>query len=289
VLGLLIVGGAFVYVRRKRSREGERLIHVSSAKGASDATSDGVELQAVAADGGTPSAARASATATRYWWSGVADVFYATRSKLEASGARRAASRAAAREAEERRAAMSGMLANLERAISKALSSPGEEVVAELETMIEEAEASGVDELKVSEARRRLREAQTLVDERAKVGARDRMGAQLADIDAAARRATDPDGGLELLRYVYRHHPPKKRSLTNEQLRDLQGSEATRRALLKAQRDYHPDRNAALVRETLNCSSDEWEVLCLAICQHLAQIYDRFYKGEREFDDAENV
>ena len=36
-----------------------------------------------------------------------------------------------------------------------------------------------------------------------------------------------------------------------------------------------------MVRETLGCSPEEWEVLCLAICQQLALAYDKLYKGER--------
>ena len=51
-----------------------------------------------------------------------------------------------------------------------------------------------------------------------------------------------------------------------------------RKAMLKAQRDYHPDRNVDMVRETLGCSPEEWEVLCLAICQQLALAYDKIYK-----------
>ena len=57
-----------------------------------------------------------------------------------------------------------------------------------------------------------------------------------------------------------------------------------RKALLKAQRDYHPDRNQNMVRDTLGCSPEEWEVLCLTICQQLALAYDKLYKHERTFE-----
>ena len=95
-------------------------------------------------------------------------------------------------------------------------------------------------------------------------------------------------------------HPPKKGSFTLDALNEL-GAEDTagsggrealarrlaamKKVLLKAQRDYHPDRNQGMVRETLNYSPQEWEVICLTICQQLALAYDRLYKGEREFDD----
>ena len=55
-----------------------------------------------------------------------------------------------------------------------------------------------------------------------------------------------------------------------------------KKALLKAQRDYHPDRNADVgTRDSLGCSPEEWEVLSLAISQSLSLVYDRLHKGPR--------
>ena len=91
---------------------------------------------------------------------------------------------------------------------------------------------------------------------------------------------------------MYERHPPKKPSVTLEALRSIDADEPERqlvrkkKALLKAQRDYHPDRNAGTVRETLDHSPEEWEVLCLTICQQLAVTYDRLYKGERALLDS---
>ena len=109
----------------------------------------------------------------------------------------------------------------------------------------------------------------------------------------AASTDDDVHGALALMLHVYAKHPPKKASHSLEALRDI-GAEANakkqlerkKKALLKAQRDYHPDRNAAMVRETLDHTPEEWEVLCLTICQQLALTYDRLYKGERELLDS---
>ena len=35
------------------------------------------------------------------------------------------------------------------------------------------------------------------------------------------------------------------------------------------------------MRDTLSLDPEEWEVLCLSICQQLALAYDHVYKGER--------
>ena len=90
---------------------------------------------------------------------------------------------------------------------------------------------------------------------------------------------------------MYAKPPPKKGTLSVQALRDIEDEadpakrlDRKKKALLKAQRDFHPDRNAGMVRETLDHSPEEWEVLCLAICQQLALAYDRLFKGERGFD-----
>ena len=116
--------------------------------------------------------------------------------------------------------------------------------------------------------------------------------------------------------YVYEKHPPKHPSFTLEYLRKLdrgelpptggdaaEGSTAAaeeaqesasdmaarllatkKKVLLKAQRDYHPDRNTGMARETLSYSPMEWEVVCLTVCQQLALVYDKLFKGARKLE-----
>ena len=96
--------------------------------------------------------------------------------------------------------------------------------------------------------------------------------------------------------YVYENHPPKKPTYTLDQLRAIeegrseagQGAEkgeeeeeqgdvqdspadkakrvlaAKKRMLLHAQRDYHPDRNQGMLRETLNYSPQNARSRCAA-------------------------
>lgn len=59
---------------------------------------------------------------------------------------------------------------------------------------------------------------------------------------------------------------------------------AKKKVLLHAQRDYHPDRNQGMARETLSYSPMEWEVVCLTVCQQLALTYDKLYKGARRLE-----
>ena len=40
------------------------------------------------------------------------------------------------------------------------------------------------------------------------------------------------------------------------------------------------------MRETLDHSPEECEVLSLSICQQFALTYDRLYKGERRFSES---
>lgn len=176
--------------------------------------------------------------------------------------------------------------ATLDAAIRAALTcSPGarHEVVAHLTAAIDAAEQIGVGASKVSEAKRRLREAEALEQQRKRSGAVAQMSGAIAAVDAAADAAHGTSGACAFLRFAYGLHPPKHPSMNAEALDALDATRSAqlRKALLKAQKDYHPDRNKALVRETLNYSEEEWEVLSLAICQHLAHIYDQVYKGER--------
>ena len=59
---------------------------------------------------------------------------------------------------------------------------------------------------------------------------------------------------------------------------------AKKKVLLHAQRDYLPDGNQGMARETLSYSPMEWEVICLTVCQQLALTYDKLVKGARKLE-----
>jgi hypothetical protein len=175
-----------------------------------------------------------------------------------------------------------------------ALQTPTEADVATLEAAIAVAEAAGVDEFALSSAMRRLKELDGTVHRTKQAQATGKLGKDLAAIEeivsAAATAKANDHGALALLLHVYSRHPPKRPTVTLEALREIGREEPQKqldkkkKALLKAQRDYHPDRNQGKVRETLDLDPEEWEVLCLSICQQLALAYDRLYKGERGLD-----
>lgn len=179
---------------------------------------------------------------------------------------------------------------------ARALDEPTDADVADLDLAIEAAEVGGVDELIISSAQRRLRDLEELVRVTRQTEAESRLRTSLKAIEALVRQSasdeTGDHGALSLLLHVYANHPPKKPSFTLEQLKKMRGSgdgeasaqaasDQVRKALLKAQRDYHPDRNVGTMRETLEYSSEEWEVLCKTICQQLSLANDRMFKGER--------
>ena len=63
-------------------------------------------------------------------------------------------------------------------------------------------------------------------------------------------------------------------------------SSAVKKAYLKAQRDYHPDRNVGNPRDTFGYGPEEWEALSSAICQQLSRTYDQLFKGERLMEEV---
>ena len=180
----------------------------------------------------------------------------------------------------------------LERTLRSAMSveAPGEVEVAMVEEAIMVAEDAGVDELTLSAAGRRLKELEERCHVALRQDAKGRLAEAISHIEMSVAKGGDESenhGALSLLLYIYDKHPPKKASLTLERLGEMAPTEleAIKKALLKAQRDYHPDRNQGMLRETLGHSPEEWEVLCLTICQQLALVYDKLYKGVREQDD----
>ena len=161
--------------------------------------------------------------------------------------------------------------------------------LADIEAAILAAEDAGTDELTLSAAERRLKEVESRAEAALRSAAKGRVAEEIAAIERTVSKGEDAKdrGALALLQLAYDKHPPTKASLA---LADLQAMDASqlgpiKKALLKAQRDYHPDRNTGTVRETLGRSPEEWEVLCLTICQQLALVYDGLYKGERETQD----
>ena len=178
---------------------------------------------------------------------------------------------------------------------------PVVEAVAALEAAIRTAAAEGIDELTINMANRRLREAEGRVKKEELDGAKGRLRETVQAIEAHTS-GVGKDYGASLLLHVYTIHPPKRPTVLVDDLRlllfpakkqegEAEGDgEAARKStlkkmMLKAQRDYHPDRNQATTRETLGRSQEEWEVLCIAICQQLARAYDGLYKGTRGSDE----
>ena len=155
-----------------------------------------------------------------------------------------------------------------------------EESVAGVEAALAAAEAQGCDVLMLNPARRRLRELESRAHAARAGAANTKLAPVLAAIEAAAQ-----EGAVSLLQHVYRVHPPKSASLSADVLAGLPSESGgkLKKALLKAQRDYHPDRNQDMVRDTLGYDPEEWEVLSANICQHLSGAYDSGFKGEREY------
>ena len=93
----------------------------------------------------------------------------------------------------------------------------------------------------------------------------------------------DVHGAIALLEHVYSKHPPKKASMTVEAIHDLRAElhpktalAKKKKALLKAQRDYHPDRNAS--------GTLRWQELSLEISQQLADKSSSLFRPECELD-----
>jgi len=168
-----------------------------------------------------------------------------------------------------------------------------EAAVKNVQDAIEAAEAQGCDVLVLNPARRRLKQLEERLHARMTQQVRGKLGDTLAAIDAAAKQGSSPSArAVSLLVHVYRTHPPKTASVNQaalDALLEAGGSQSAplKKALLKAQRDYHPDRNKDLLRATLDINPEEWEVLSSAICQQLTTAYDRVFKGEREYDEDE--
>ena len=97
------------------------------------------------------------------------------------------------------------------------------------------------------------------------------------------------NGALNLLLYVYENIPPKKPSLTIDGLKLLNANDANdlekiMKTLVKAQRDYMPDKNKD-ENPDLGFNSEQWHVLCTAIFKQLSLVYTTL-KGEREMEES---
>ena len=210
--------------------------------------------------------------------------------------ARMAESRQKRREAQEQKAASKAAEASrrraraaLELACKRAAltNSPSPQDVEALEKAIVEAEAERLDDLTIiNPARRRLRELVAQAEAAERGVARSQLSDTLMAIEqrgvaVKGKHEAKVRGAAALLCYVYERHPPKKPSYALDKLKALDGDGEMKKILLGAQRDYHPDRNEGMVRETLNYSPQEWEVVCLTICQQLALAYDKVYKAQR--------
>ena len=219
----------------------------------------------------------------------------ARRAQREAQRADAASQRAAQRADDNERRAVAAAQKRaadaLEQAFERAMAAdhPGTAEMQAIEDAIEKADEAGVDELTLSAAERRLKEVESRAEAALRSAAKGRMAEELAAIEATVSKGGDlaDRGALALLQLVYDKHPPKKASVSLASLQALDASQhgPIKKALLQAQRDYHPDRNTGTVRETLDRNPAEWEVLCLTICQQLALVYDALFKGDRVMHD----
>ena len=161
------------------------------------------------------------------------------------------------------------------------------------------AEKDGVDILVLNPARRRLKELEALAQKAKLDRAKGKLAQTIAAVEAAAQAAVDEGGApASLLLHVYEKHPPTTPSLELDALRALMpsngagpggaapSSSAVKKAYLKAQRDYHPDRNVGNPRDTFGYGPEEWEALSSAICQQLSRTYDQLFKGERLMEEV---
>ena len=247
------------------------------------------------ADHGESGGGGALASGLSRWYRDQTEKRDARRAEREAKRAEASQAREAQRADEnERRAAATAQKRAadaLERAFEQAAAAdhPGDAEMQAIEDAIEKADEAGVDELTLSAAERRLKEVESRAEAALRSAAKGRMAEELAAIEATVSKGGDlaDRGALALLQLVYDKHPPKKASVSLASLQALDASQhgPIKKALLQAQRDYHPDRNTGTVRETLDRNPAEWEVLCLTICQQLALVYDALFKGDRVMHD----
>ena len=92
-------------------------------------------------------------------------------------------------------------------------------------------------------------------------------------------------GAKTLVEQAYRRHPPNRRTVSDQEIERAKTDAQWKKVLLKAQRDYHPDRNQGrdavptfATSGALKYSVLEWEMLSNSICQRLTLKYDSLFK-----------
>lgn len=182
---------------------------------------------------------------------------------------------------------------NLEKALkdlNKAVTEGNEEVndkFAVFDATLEEAGWAGVDEAFISLMRRQRTSAEKTEHQNELERTRNKFSAEIKLIERSAAAVT-PEGNnnfqnaVEMLKMVYSKYPPPTSTITLESLYDEDAAQFLKKTLLKAQRDYHDDKNQGLSIE--GYTPTEWEVLRTAILQSLTLVYKIIFKSNNTME-----
>ena len=138
-----------------------------------------------------------------------------------------------------------------------------------------------VEWAKIVELRTSITSARERTQERRRDAVREMIREDLVLIDMYAAG----DGAKTLIEQIYLKHPPKRRTVADEEIGRAKTDAHWKKILLKAQRDFHPDRNQG--REhvptfestgALKYGVLEWQMLSNAICQRLTIKFDKMFK-----------
>jgi len=138
-----------------------------------------------------------------------------------------------------------------------------------------------VDWDRIVSARTTISAAEERTQERKRDAVRELLREDLVLLDMYASGT----GAKTLVEQVYRRHPPARRTVSEQEIERAKTDAQWKKVLLKAQRDYHPDRNQGrdcvptfTSSGALKYSVLEWEMLSNSICQQLTLKYDSLFK-----------
>ena len=139
-----------------------------------------------------------------------------------------------------------------------------------------------VEWAKIVELRTSITAARERTQERLRDAVREVIREDLVLIDKHAAA----HGAKTLIEQIYLKHPPKRRTVTDEEIGRAKTDAHWKKILLKAQRDYHPDRNQGREHVPTHESTGalrygvlEWQMLSNAICQRLTIKFDKMFKA----------